>query len=137
MTGLRPDAMNIYDLGTFFRTTVPNVITLPQRFKDHGYVTEAVGKIYHTGHGNKDDKLSWSVPPWNYKEEINSLKKVRHGDTLGLESDFPTRNGKKLPYYTSTAPESPMTDAVIATIPIERTQALQDKPFFMAVGFKN
>lgn len=137
MTGLRPDAMNIYDLGTFFRTTVPDVVTLPQQFKEQGYVTEAVGKIYHLGHGNKDDKLSWSAPSWNYKEEINNLKKISKGDTVGLESDFPRLAGKNLPYYKSNAPEAQMTDAVIARIAIERMKTLQGKPFFMAVGFKN
>lgn len=137
MTGLRPDAMDIYDLETFFRTKVPNVVTLPQQFKNNGYTTEAVGKIYHTGHGNKDDALSWSTTPWNYKKEIKNLKEVKHGDTTGLESDFPRIKGAKLPYYKSNAPESQMTDAVIARIAIERMHKLKDKPFFMAVGFKN
>ena len=62
MTGLRPDAMGIYDLYTFFRKRVPDVITLPQHFKNNGYYTERIGKIYHTGHGNTDDSLSWSQP---------------------------------------------------------------------------
>ena len=64
MTGLRPDALNIYDLSTFFRTTVPDVITLPQHLKNNGYTSEAVGKIYHEGHNNRDDILSWSRPSW-------------------------------------------------------------------------
>ncbi|MBC9798029.1 sulfatase [Sinomicrobium sp. FJxs] len=137
MTGLRPDAMNIYDLGTFFRTTAPDVVTLPQQFKDHGYTSEVVGKIYHMGHGNQDDELSWSVPSWDYKREVENLKRVRRGDTTRLESDFPRLDGKHLPYYKSGAPEAQMTDAIIARIAIERIRELKDKPFFMAVGFKN
>ncbi|UGU15948.1 sulfatase [Sinomicrobium kalidii] len=137
MTGLRPDAMNIYDLGTFFRTTVPDVVTLPQQFRNNGYTSEAVGKIYHAGHGNKDDALSWSVPSWNYKKEIRNLKNMTRGDTTSLESDFPKLHGKLLPYYSSDTPEAQMTDAVIARIAIERMRKLKDKPFFMAVGFKN
>lgn len=62
MTGLRPDAIGIYDLYTFFRKKIPNVITLSQHFKAHGYHSEGMGKIYHTGHGNQDDSLSWSIP---------------------------------------------------------------------------
>ena len=58
LTGLRPDAMGIYDLQTFFRKKVPDVVTLPQYFKDNGYQSEGMGKIYHTGHGNSDDRLS-------------------------------------------------------------------------------
>lgn len=137
MTGLRPDAMNIYDLGTFFRTTVPDVVTLPQQFKNKGYTSEAVGKIYHAGHGNKDDELSWSVPSWNYKDEVNNLKRIKRGDTVKLESDFPRIHGKNLPYYRSDAPEAQMTDAIIARIATARIRELKDRPFFMAVGFKN
>ena len=60
MTGLRPDTIRIWDLSTHFRDNVPDVITLAQHFKNHGYHSERLGKIYHTGHGNRDDKFSWS-----------------------------------------------------------------------------
>lgn len=138
MTGLRPDAMRIYDLGTFFRKTVPNVITLPQQFKNNGYVTEAVGKIYHNGHGNQDDILSWSTPSWNYSGQLKSLPKIKVKDTIGLESSFPRLNGKMLPYYKSPAPEEQMVDGAISDIAVKRLKDFknQDKPFFLAVGFK-
>ena len=55
LTGLRPQVLRIYDLGTNFRLSVPDVVTLPQWFKDHGYKTEAMGKIFHVGHGNHED----------------------------------------------------------------------------------
>lgn len=135
LTGLRPDAINIYDLKTFFRTKLPDVVTLPQFFKNNGYRTEAVGKIYHMGHGNKDDRESWSIPSWKYKDQMN-FAPITRGDTIKLESDFPEIQGSsQLPYYCSAAPESNMTDAVIADIAIERLQALKDSTFFMAVGF--
>lgn len=40
MTGLRPDSTRIYDLSTHFRSTVPEVITLPQALKQAGYHAE-------------------------------------------------------------------------------------------------
>src|SRR5690606_29214076 len=73
MTGLRPDAIGIYDLATFFRTKVPDVVTLSEHFKNNGYRAESVGKIYHTGHGNKNDRQSWSVPSWKFREEMKDL----------------------------------------------------------------
>ncbi len=135
MTGLRPDALGIYDLSTFFRDKVPNVVTLAEHFKNNGYRTEATGKIYHTGHGNHDDPKSWSVPHWNQGEVLKSLKKVSRGDTTGLESDFPKINNVNLPYYCSGAPEENMSDAIIAKIGVDRIKALKDSSFFMAVGF--
>lgn len=135
LTGLRPDALGVYDLYTFFRKKVPTVVTLPQHFKDNGYHTERMGKIYHTGHGNQDDSLSWSVPGWNMGQEVKKLSKIQRGDTLGLERDFPTIDGLKLPYYRSQAPESSMSDAMIANQAVQRLHDLKDSTFFLAVGF--
>jgi arylsulfatase A-like enzyme len=63
LTGRRPDTTRVFDLETHFRKTIPDVITLPQYFKQNGYHTQSVGKIYH---GDLDDPASWSVPhtPW-------------------------------------------------------------------------
>ncbi len=135
MTGLRPDALGIYDLNTFFRTKVPDVVTLSQWFKQNGYRSEGIGKIYHRGHGNEDDRQSWSIPSTSVGELHRSSKKVRRGDTTGLESDFPRINGKLLPYYSTRAPEADMTDALIAQKAVERLRALKDSTFFLAVGF--
>ena len=45
--------------------SVPDAVTLPQYFKQHGYRTEGMGKVFHRGHGNHEDDASWSVPYWN------------------------------------------------------------------------
>jgi len=137
LTGLRPDALGIYDLQTFFRKKVPDVVTLPQHFKNNGYHTEAMGKIYHTGHGNSDDRLSWSVPHWNQGTVLKKLDRITHGDTTDLQSDFPKINNVNLPWYCSPQPEGNMTDAVIADHAVERLKQLKnsDSAFFLAVGF--
>ncbi len=135
LTGLRPDAMGIYDLYTFFRTNVPEVVTLPQYFRQHGYHTERMGKIYHLGHGNQDDSLSWSRADYNMGLSRRQLAKVQRGDTVGLESDFPTLHGKKLPFYRSSEHEANMTDAMSADHAVRRLHELRDSTFFLAVGF--
>lgn len=76
LTGLRPDTTGVYDLRAHFRERVPDVVTLPQQFKLHGYHTEGIGKIFHAAFGTSaatpdasgapqlDDLPSWSVPAW-------------------------------------------------------------------------
>ena len=70
LTGLRPDSTGVYDLVTHFRKKVPDVVTLPQVFKEQGYHTQAFGKIYHPafpGYGigsDLGDPQSWSEPIW-------------------------------------------------------------------------
>src|SRR3954452_18288709 len=53
LTGLRPSTTRVFDLRYHFRTGLPNVVTLPQLFKNNGYYSARVGKIYH--YGNPDD----------------------------------------------------------------------------------
>jgi iduronate 2-sulfatase len=135
LTGLRPDALGIYDLSTFFRDKCPDVVALPEHFKNNGYRTESIGKIYHTSHGNKDDVRSWSVPHWDHGIIKRSLKKINNGDSTGLESDYPKVNNEFLPYHCSNAPEENMSDAMISKIAVDRIKALKDSTFFLAVGF--
>ncbi|HBJ34439.1 MAG TPA: iduronate-2-sulfatase, partial [Planctomycetaceae bacterium] len=64
MTGLRPQTIGIYDLETHFRKAAPDAVTFSQHFIQNGYVAQGLGKIYHVGHGNTDDKRSWSAASW-------------------------------------------------------------------------
>ena len=57
LTGLRPDTHRVLDLKTHFRDHVPNISTLPQRFRQAGYLSLSFGKIYHQ---HLDDAESWS-----------------------------------------------------------------------------
>ena len=45
LTGLRPDSTGVVENEAHFRTKNPDVITLPQYFKNNGYVTMTIGKI--------------------------------------------------------------------------------------------
>ena len=58
MTGRRPTVTGVLGNRTDFRTDHPNWTTLPQLFKNNGYTTIRVGKIYH---GGIDDLPSWSI----------------------------------------------------------------------------
>ncbi len=60
LTGCRPDTTTIYDLQTPVRQAMPEVLTLPEHFKKHGYQTSSVGKVYHHG---RDDPQGWSGEP--------------------------------------------------------------------------
>jgi iduronate 2-sulfatase len=70
MTGLRPDSTGVPARQREFRREVPQVITLPQHFKQHGYETLAFGKLFHSAWDTAyvgrrfDDPLSWSRPIW-------------------------------------------------------------------------
>ncbi|CAH1799999.1 unnamed protein product [Owenia fusiformis] len=60
LTGRRPDTTKVYNLKDHFRNVGGNFTTIPQYFKEHGYRSIGMGKIFH--HQTKDggDILSWS-----------------------------------------------------------------------------
>tara|TARA_B100000579_G_scaffold164561_1_gene133572 strand:- start:494 stop:2080 length:1587 start_codon:yes stop_codon:yes gene_type:complete len=60
ITGRRPDYTKIWDLSTKLRETRPDIITIPQHFKNNGYETIGMGKVMH-GAKNNDPK-SWTMP---------------------------------------------------------------------------
>jgi len=64
LTGRRPDTIRCYDNFHRFRENLPNTISMPQYFKENGYLTLGSGKIFHPGapdHDTQDDyPASWS-----------------------------------------------------------------------------
>src|SRR4051794_32780717 len=62
LSGERPETIKVYDLKTFVRTNAPDAVTLPQLFKNNGYESRSVGKIFHVTNGNHEDDISWSTP---------------------------------------------------------------------------
>ena len=144
LTGLRPQVLRIYDLGTNFRRSVPEVVTLPQWFKQNGWKAEAMGKIYHVGHGNHEDPASWSVPHWSAKTIGYALPENKAKGLTREEALF-GNNAVKVgdlprgaPFESADVPDNTYGDGKIADEAIVRLRAAKatpGQPFFMALGF--
>ncbi|QDT61639.1 Arylsulfatase [Stieleria bergensis] len=130
MTGKRPDTLRLYNLTKHFRDEIPDIVTLPQHFKQHGYHTENIGKIYHNWRTEiQGDPRSWSTPA------------MLHFGTH--DSDQPKAD--PMPKNQVTAPRCECLDVAdeayfdgrIAKQAVTRIAHLaeQEQPFFLAVGF--
>lgn len=116
LTGLRPDGAGVTDNQTHFRSTVPGVVTLPQWFKQNGYQTQGICKVFH---GGLDDSESWTRP---------ALKGSGPPAPLGPD-------GKVLAFAAVDRPDSDFGDYKCADHAIQSINELRDVPFFIAVGF--
>ncbi len=139
MTGRRPDSTKVYDLETHFRKALPDVVTLPQHFKAHGYHAQGFGKIYHGGY---DDPPSWSVPHQTSKKpgfgpEGQALLQRLRDEAKKAGKDLTQRANQPrgLPWEAPDVGDSELADGGTADLAIEALRALKDKPFFLAVGF--
>lgn len=149
LLGSRSTSTGLYNFGREFRDIYPDATTLPQHFKNVGYHTEAIGKVFHVGHGNTNDEASWSIP--HHKEKV--IEYILPESTKGLltreEAFFEntrmyipgTPQNKELP--RGAAWESPDVvdeaygDGRLARRAIDRLRDLkkENMPFFMALGF--
>ena len=64
LTGLRPDTTGVYENNHTMRHKVPDVVTLPQHFRTHGYRAVGGGKIFHDVPPHSDDPASWDEYYW-------------------------------------------------------------------------
>jgi iduronate 2-sulfatase len=140
MTGLRPDTLKVYDLATHFRDARPDAVTIAQHFRAHGYHTERIGKIYHTGHGNRDDSLSWSVQRSHkqaprFGPEGTAILARQKAELKQSGKDNSRARG--LPWEAPDVADDALSDGSIATGALEILREVKDRPFFLAVGFLN
>ena len=137
MTGLYPEQTGVLSNGGNFRKKLPDVVTMPQLFKKHGYFVARVGKIYHygvptqIGTSGEDDPKSWHkiVNPRGVDREvhdkIHTLEKGKFGGTLS--------------WLKIDSKDEEHTDGIGATEAIKLLEnhhpTKTGKPFFLAVGF--
>ena len=116
LTGLRPETTGVLSNAVNFRDNLPDVVTLPQYFKESGYHTQSIGKIEHNALA-RDDAYSWSVPSWV---------------PLWISTD-----PLLIPVWQALDVEdTDLPDGKIAEQAIAVLTELQHTPFFLAVGFE-
>jgi iduronate 2-sulfatase len=137
-TGLRPDTIKVYDLQKNFRSERPRITTLPQLFKNNGFFSARVGKMYHygvprqIGSGGMDDPDSWDLainPRGRDKDEEDKIHVLTRGtgSTLGFSLSWLDQEGT----------DEEQTDGQGATDSIELLErfAREKRPFFLGAGF--
>ena len=132
LTGLRPETTRVYSNNLYFRRNLPDVVTLPQLFRQHGYFTASLGKVFHRGlspdqeRSEMDDPRSWDH---RFYGEASSLGKTGVGRNL---------TGDKLAWCRWLAAEGSdqdQHDGQVAAEAIRLMEQHRDRPFFLAVGF--
>lgn len=138
MTGLRPDSTTIYDLDHPVRKTIPDVLSMPQHFRENGYETRSFGKIYH--HSSDDNGIGWSQDAWRASEGEWEGRGYLNEDSIAAirpPSETGGRTGVGPAFEAADVSDDAYPDGQVAVHAIAEMQRLseQDAPFFLAVGF--
>ena len=134
MTGMYTDQTKMTNNNVLLRTTVPDVITMGQRFRQQGYRSVRIGKIYHfdnpssIGTSSADDIYTWdqTINPYGRDKieeyKINTLTTRQYGGTLS--------------WLAADGTDEEQTDGIGATEAIEQLESFSKtgQNFFLAVG---
>lgn len=149
LTGLRPDSIQVWDLYVGFRENVPDVVTLPQFFKQMGYTTIGLGKTFHN---DIPDTISWTEKPHIdgfpfdpdafYVNEDNV--KIQQEKIEALKAAGKSRIDPLGHWYVKAkateigmADDDAYFDGAQTTLAIKKMKELatQKNPFFLSVGY--
>jgi arylsulfatase A-like enzyme len=142
LSGTRPDTTGVLDNQHFMRPNMPDVISLPQHFKNHDYTSLSLGKIFHHSEREPgDDPQSWSEPAWYHGEPYKHWFTQESLDYVKQLKALPKAQQPKqlraAPFEAADEPDASYPDAQTAAKAIEMLQRLkaEAKPFFLGVGF--
>ncbi len=147
LSGRYPATTQIFEIGRTLRTTMPDITTMPQHFKNNGYHTRSLGKIYHVG---IDDDASWTVPAWHSKKPRmstatqESVKKfvsdARRNGIVIPQRGKGSRNSAIPAFEAVDCGDDDLVDgdtAANAVAQLKEHAKNPAQPFFLAVGFAN
>ncbi|XP_065499535.1 iduronate 2-sulfatase isoform X2 [Caloenas nicobarica] len=134
LTGRRPDTTRLYDFYSYWRVHAGNYSTMPQYFKENGYVTLSVGKIFHPGVSSNysdDYPYSWSIPPFHPSTEKYENDKTCRGKDGKLYANLVCPvDVSEMP--SGTLPDIQSTEEAIRLLDVMKTNK---QKFFLAVGY--
>lgn len=145
LTGLRPDVTGVTDNAKEFRSVIPDMVTLPQMFRNGGYSVARIGKLYHygvpkeIGTNGLDDPASWEKV-WNPRgrdcDEEDKIFSILASPNAKTTVQKGSGNyGGTLSWLAAEGADAEQTDGKIAAQAKEFLQQKHEKPFFLAVGF--
>ena len=142
LSGARPDTTHCMANNTFLRPMMPDVVTLPQLFKNHGYCSISLGKVFHHSEREPgDDPQSWSEPSWYHAEPYRHWFTKESDEVIKRLKKLPEKQRPKIiraaPYEAANEPDDVYPDGQTALKAIETLRRMKQsaQPFFLGVGF--
>lgn len=134
LTSRRPDSLHLYDFDNYWRSFAGNFTTLPQHFKNNGYFTHSIGKIFHPGASSNytdDFPYSWSQKPFHPKTEAFMNAKTC------IDSNGNYARNLICPVIVESQPMATLPDmeSLIAAQTFLKNAKSLNKSYFLAVGF--
>lgn len=125
LTGLRPESTTILDNRTTLASVLGDKTTLPRLFRQNGFYTVGVGKVFH-GKNEDNDPQGW--------DEVYACGPTAIGET-GEKRNMSGGSLKWCEWMAANGTDEDLQDGQNARKAVEFIKSKKDKPFFLAVGF--
>ncbi len=133
LTGLLPDKTRVLTNGPDFRSALPDAVTLPQLFKNHGYSSIREGKMFHMGVPGTVGTAQWQdAPSWTHNGSPPGKEHLSRGERRKITPQI--GDGVAM-QYVMTPDASEQADFHAAERAIDHLSAHREKPFFLGLGF--
>lgn len=129
LTGQHTYSSGLYSNYQYWREALPDVVTLPQYFRDHGYWVGGAGKIYHN---DQPDPGSWDEYFPSKEKHMPDYFYPVPGGTVGMPP-FEHMYGD-FDWSPIDLQDEQTGDFQSVSWVIERLNEDRDRPFFLACG---
>lgn len=136
MTGLAPSNTGIYGNLNWFRDLpqYKDWVTLPQYFRQHGYLAWGGGKLYHQAHGKFSDAGAWDHVYSTRTGAVSPPKRDRYKHGLRPKFESNPILARLIDWGPTDYPIEANPDWKTADGASEFLQRDHDKPFFLGCG---
>jgi iduronate 2-sulfatase len=136
LTGLRPNRTQVMGNMVHFRHNKETAkrITLPQLFRNNGYYTARIGKLYHYNNPGEIGTSGFMDDPHSWDQTVNPRGRDKDEEHL-IFSLKPGNYGGAVSWMAADGTDEEQTDGIGAAEAIELLEKFGDRQFFIAVGF--
>lgn len=135
MTSLRPTPRRFVSYTARADKEAPQAVTLNTQFRQQGYTTISLGKVFHFPDDNGD---GWSQLPWRPSGSDYQDQAAEKAAIAAHRAKYPGRKQiRGMPFESFDAPDENYRDHQTASKAIEHLRQFgqSKEPFFLAVGF--
>ncbi len=135
LTGLRAEQTGVVGNDTKLRDNLPDIVTLPQLCKDHGWQAAAFGKIFHLGGGkNAEARQQWMDVGRSW-HEARAFEATKLGRQMLAGRNVTGGALNWCAWGAADGTDDDQPDGQIAAATVAMIEKLGAQPWFIGCGF--
>lgn len=133
LSGLRPDETDILSNDVPFRTRLPDVVALPQLFRERGWFTAGIGKIFHRGQDAAGEPARFQDPK-SWDHFFDASRGPRNVGRGGVGRNLTDGRLKWCEWRAADGGDDDQPDGANVAVALRVLEEHKDGPFFLALG---